>query len=206
MPPGPPGEEYSVLDIGTGTGLLSLMYAQKNPLAIIDAVEINTDAALQAKENFDASPWKDRLHIIKVDIKDLDDNKKYDLIISNPPFFEDDLRSVDKAKNDAKHDAALSLGELLKVIDAKLNTAGNFAILLPYHRVAYFEKEAAKFNFHPGPKILVQQTPAHDPFRGILFFSREKRELRSGEMAIKNEEGVYTDAFTDLLKDYYLNM
>lgn len=194
------------LDVGTGTGLLSLMYAQKNPYALIDAVEINAAATLQAKENFEASPWKGRLHIINADIKDLENDKKYDLIISNPPFFEDDLRSNDKAKNAAKHDTTLSLEELLKVIEAKLSIDGSFAVLLPYHRVGYFETEAAKLNFHLSHKILVKQTPTHDPFRGILFFSREKREMHSREMAIKNGEGVYSDEFIVLLKDYYLNL
>jgi tRNA1Val (adenine37-N6)-methyltransferase len=194
------------LDIGTGTGLLSLMYAQQNSSANIDAVEINAEAAMQAKENFEVSPWKDKLHIINTDIKNLESNKKYDLIISNPPFFEDDLRSADKAKNAAKHDTALSLEELLSIIDAKLNMEGSFAVLLPYHRVAYFETAAAKTGLHLNHKILVRQTPTHDHFRGILFFSREKSEMQLTEIIIRNGDGNYSEEFIELLKDYYLNL
>ena len=91
----------SILDIGTGTGLLSLMLAQKT-LALIDAVEINIDAALQAKENFNASPWKQRLNVFETGILQYNTQMKYDLIISNPPFFNNDLLSPDKNKNTAK--------------------------------------------------------------------------------------------------------
>lgn len=194
------------LDIGTGTGLLSLMYAQKNDSAIIDAVEIDKAAAQQAKENFEASPWKERLHIFNEDILAFRPGKKYDLIISNPPFFEGDLRSADENKNKAKHDTSLGLQQLLELIDLHLSKDGQFGVLLPFHRVDYFEKEAAAFNFHLTKKILVKQSPQHDHFRGVLFFSREATEPSSTDITIKEHNGQYSNEFTDLLKDYYLNI
>src|SRR5437868_10338543 len=130
------------LDIGTGTGLLSLMLAQKHPAADIDAVEINTGSALQAKENFNSTKWRYSLNIFPSDIKNFITEKKYDLIISNPPFFEDDLLSEIEATNLAKHDAGLTLKELLEVVQRHLHTAGLFAVLLPHHRVQYFQSEA----------------------------------------------------------------
>ncbi len=196
----------NVLDIGTGTGLLSLMYAQKNPYAIIDALEIDAAAALQAKENFAASPWKERLSGIHADILGFKSDKKYELVISNPPFFENDLKSDDKSKNTAKHDASLSLEGLLKAIDNNTSPDGSFVILLPYHRVSYFENEALQLNFHLKQKFLIRQTPKHEFFRGILFFSREKAQLQITEMAIRRSEEVYSDEFIVLLKDYYLNL
>lgn len=195
-----------ILDIGTGTGLLSLMIAQKDPVAQIDAVEIDKAAFQQAKENFEASPWKDRLHIFNTDITDFKPGNKYDLIICNPPFFEDDLRSTDEFKNKAKHEGSLNFDMLLKIAGTFLSEKGSFALLLPFHRVASFEIMAAAQNFYLSNKILVRQTAAHSFFRGILIFSKEKTEIKSAEMAIKNKEGKYTTEFTGMLKDYYLHL
>jgi tRNA1Val (adenine37-N6)-methyltransferase len=191
------------LDIGAGTGLLSLMLAQKNNL-LIDAVEIDEQSYLQAKENIERSAYKERINIFNSDINTFNAEKRYDYIISNPPFFEDDLRSVDANKNKAKHNASLTLVQLLKAIDDKLNEDGSFFVLLPYRRTAYFEKEAATFNFFLTEKIFVKQTPKHNFFRSILSFSRKETEPINSEITIKNEEGVYANEFAWLLKDYYL--
>jgi len=204
VPPNPLKGEYYVLDIGTGTGLLSLIVAQKNPHAVIDAVEIDEAAAEQAKQNFAASPWTERLHVFNADILSFNADKKYDRIISNPPFFEDDLRSPDQIKNNAKHDTALSLIELLQVVQKHLTKDGSFAVLLPYHRVNYFIEEADKTGLHLTQIILVKQTETHDYFRGILFFSKTKKLLQNTEVTIKDNKGNYTPAFTAALKDYYL--
>jgi tRNA1Val (adenine37-N6)-methyltransferase len=192
------------LDIGTGTGLLSLMYAQKNPVCNIDAVEIDKVAAEQAEQNFAASAWANRLNIINADIFAFSTQKKYDCIISNPPFFEDDLKSKDMLKNNAKHDTTLSLTGLLKIVKEQLSTAGIFAVLLPFHRVNNFIEEANGNDLYLIQQLLIKQTPTHDFFRGILFFSQTKRLTIKSEMIIKSEEGNYTDEFTAALKDYYL--
>jgi len=201
-----PQDAVHCLDIGTGTGLLSLMYAQKNPFTIIDAVEIDQAAAEQAKENFAASPWSGRLNIFNKDILALHSPEKYDLIFSNPPFFEDDLRSPDEFKNSAKHDTTLDLKQLLHVVGTYLTNESSFAVLLPYRRVEYFTNEADKAGLHLVEYVLVKQTAKHDPFRGILFFSKRKNELQSGEIIIKDAEGKYTTEFTAALKDYYLHL
>ncbi len=192
------------LDIGTGTGLLSLMFAQKNSTAKIDAVEINRDAAEQAKQNIQASPWADRIQVFNEDILTFNPGKQYEYIISNPPFFEDDLQSPDEAKNNAKHDTTLTLLQLLNFVDTHLTPDGFFAVLLPYHRVTYFIEEAINTGFHLSRQILIRQTIKHKFFRGILVFNREEKEPHRSEIIIKNLEHNYTPEFSEALKDYYL--
>lgn len=193
----------NILDIGTGTGLLSLMLAQKTA-ATIDAVEIDKAAYYQARENFEESSWKERLNIFHSDILQFNSTKKYDCIISNPPFFEKDLKSDDDKKNTAKHDSTLTLQQLLEVVVKHLQEDGFFAVLLPYHRINYFIDEASKMNLHLTKKVLVKQTPLHACFRGILFFSRHPISSAKEEISIRDKMGDYTGKFISLLQDYYL--
>ena len=199
-----PANLNKVLDIGTGTGLLPLMLAQKNPHAIIDTVEIDADAAQQAKENIEASPWAHRLHVYNNDVLAFDPGKQYDCIISNPPFFENDLKSPDAAKNNAKHNTTLGLKQLLIKAESLLTSDGLFAVLLPYKQVENFIEEAAKLGLHLNRHMLVKQTLKHKFFRGILFFTRNETSLLQTELLIKDSEGNYTEEFTSILKDYYL--
>ena len=194
-----------LLDIGTGTGLLSLLIAQKNDCSI-DAVEIERDAYLQAKENMLNSPWKTRIQVIQGDIKTFRPEDKYDFIISNPPFFENELKAGEGKKDAARHDTTLTLEDLLKAIDRLLNADGFFTVLLPYHRIGYFEMMAGKYNFYLTDKLLIRQTPLHDFFRGVLTFERGGIAGITKELIIKKETGEYSDGFILLLKDYYLNL
>ena len=193
------------LDIGTGTGLLSLMYAQQNLTATIDAVEIEENAFEQAKENFQHSRWSDRLQVFKADIKEFKPGKKYDLIISNPPFYENDLLSTQKNKNIAKHDAGLNFSDLIKAVRNNLKDDGNFAVLLPYQRIEYFEKLAGEHNFFVKEKLLIKQSSKHNFFRGILVFSNLHSSYTIKELIIKTDNDEYTVEFKELLKNYYLN-
>lgn len=191
------------LDIGTGTGLLSLMLAQQLDCTI-DAVEIDNRSYRQAAGNFRHSPWNSRLAVFNTDIKAYQSEKKYDCIISNPPFFEGDLKSEEQSKNAAKHDSTLTLVELLEKVLGLLSDDGIFAVLLPYKRVKYFIEEAEKQGLHLFHRAMVKQTPLHSQFRGMLYFSRKQVEPSKKEIAIKNEMGDYTARFIELLKDYYL--
>src|SRR5688572_14654976 len=122
------------LDIGTGTGLLALMLTQKNPVMKIDAIEIDKDAAEQAKVNVGSSPWKEQINIIQDDVKAFSFEKEFDLIISNPPFYENELRSATDSKNVARHSGTSTLKELLVIIKENLSKRGSFFLLLPYKR------------------------------------------------------------------------
>ncbi len=195
-----------ILDIGTGTGLLSLMAAQKNTNALINAVEIDEAAAQQASENFAASPWGERFKIYHTSIQQFvsSTDQQYDLVISNPPFFDNDLKSPDEKRNMALHSSALSLEDLLSAINKLLSNEGVLGILLPYHRTAFFEKLAIETGLYLSRKILVKQTHRHDYFRSILFFNRREVPAREQEIIIKDAGNEYTTEFADLLRDYYL--
>ncbi len=192
------------LDIGTGTGLLSLMLVQQTNMQI-DAIEMDTDAAAQAFENFEASAWKERLQVIEGDAKLVHLGRKYDLIISNPPFFDNDLKSPDALRNLALHSRELSLPELLAVIKKHLSANGRFAVLLPWHRKEAFEKMALGEGFYPEETVAVKQTSKHSFFRAMFLFAATPVAATQHTITIR-EGDQYSTAFTDLLKDYYLKL
>jgi tRNA1Val (adenine37-N6)-methyltransferase len=193
-----------VLDIGTGTGLLPLMLAQAGS-ALFDCIEIEETASRQAAENVRSSPWKERISVFHADIREFEFDKSYDLILSNPPFFENDLRSADTVKNRARHDDTLSLKELARIASGHLSPEGTFAVLLPWHRRDYFTREADMANLFLKSELRVKQTPGHSFFRSMLLFSRKAGKSDMEELTIKNGDH-YTPEFTRLLKDYYLNL
>jgi tRNA1Val (adenine37-N6)-methyltransferase len=193
----------TILDIGTGTGLLSLMLAQKINAAI-DAVEIDKSAFEQATQNVNASPWNNQIKTFNADIKKWNPPLKYDLIISNPPFYENDLLPESEARNVAKHSAALTLEELIVIAKKLLNEDGTFAVLLPWHRTRLFENISANYSLFINEKKEVKQTPSHNYFRTMLILQQKGTTQLESELVIKNNENKFSDEFKDLLKDYYL--
>lgn len=193
----------TILDIGTGTGLLSLMLAQKTN-ACIDAVEIETNTFDQATENIHASPWKNHIKIFNADIKNWKASFKYDLIVSNPPFYENNLLSQDDGKNISKHSTALNLEELISIAKNLLNKDGTFAVLLPFHRTELFESLASEHSFFVREKTKVKQTLSHNYFRTMLILHNQRTTALENELTIKNNDNQYSPEFKELLKDYYL--
>ena len=195
-----------VLDIGSGTGLLMLMLAQKSK-ASISGIEIDPQAYKQLRENTGQSKWANRFKLYAGDVRVHSFHEKFDFIISNPPFFDNDLVSIVNEKNIAKHSKGLSLKELMEAIDTNLDSSGSFGILLPYHRGAYFEELAKSYQFHLKEKLLVKQTVSHSYFRTILHFS--KNQLGAADeftLTIQESEGKYSSDFIELMKDYYLKL
>ena len=194
-----------VLDIGSGTGLLMLMLAQKHK-GEIRGIELDGSAYRQLKDNIGQSPWRQMLKVFPGDVRSFTFSDKFDFIITNPPFYEGDLPAATEAANLARHSKELTLTELLAVIDANLSPEGSFGILLPYQRAAWFEEMAAStYHFCLQEKLLVRQTPRHDFFRSILYFSRRREGfIPTSELTIQNSEGTYTEDFTELMRDYYL--
>jgi tRNA1Val (adenine37-N6)-methyltransferase len=197
----------SVLDIGAGTGLLSLMLAQKCDGVYTDAIEIDKDAAGQAKENAVSSSWKARINVINADVKSFSFTNKYDLIISNPPFYENELRSESERKNVAHHSEHLTLQELLNIIKSNLNQNGVFFLLLPYKRNEEIKKLFKDHQLDISKILLVRQSVMHDYFRIMIkgkLNEQKKQETEFDEMSIWNDQQQYTQEFVALLKDYYL--
>jgi len=194
----------NVLDIGCGTGLLSLMVAQKNDVEI-DAVEIDKEAALQAKQNIESSPWKNRIKVFNQDILNFQSDKKYDCIISNPPFYENELTPESHRKKIAHHSEQLTILQVIETINTQLKEGGLFFLLLPYKR----EQQAARLllqnKLQLSDTVVLCQSVTHSPFRVILKGSNKKNERkRTIRMSICDEDKKYTEPFIAVLKDYYL--
>lgn len=192
----------SVLDIGAGTGLLSLMMAQKLTNARIDTVELEEACAFQAAENVDASPWSGRIQILQGDIRSIHLGKKYDYILSNPPFYANDLKSPSITRNLALHSEALQLPDLFTKAVSLLAPHGKLALLLPAVRESETLSIATTHQLWPENIISVQPSTTHAPFRVIFVFGREKREPNKTTICIR-EATNYSKAFQLLLSDYY---
>ena len=191
-----------VLDIGSGTGLLSLMMAQKFPSAIIDAVEMEQNAFQQTQENFSNSIWKDRLKAHLSSIQDFVKNNqalKFDLIISNPPFFENDLLSPDKKTNIAKHSTDLTLKELLACSFQLLKDNGFIYLLLPFRRVNELKQHCVSI-------IHLKDNPQSSIKRSIFVLQKNNSQpsLKEDKFVLKNEQGNYSAAFVQLMQQFYL--
>jgi len=196
----------NVLDIGTGTGLLSLMIAQYNDVEV-DAVEIDRETAAQANENVEGSPWKNRIRIFNKDVLCFHPEKKYDCIISNPPFYENELASDLIKKNIAHHSEQLTIAQVLKFIQTYLNEEGSFFLMYPFKRKEEVKRMVAQNELHIINSIILHQSVKHGPFRVIIKGSR-KNIIPSEQtsISVRDENQKYTSAFTRLLEDYYLNL
>lgn len=195
--------KIKILDIGTGTGLLSLMIAQKNACCI-DAVEIDKQAAEQATENIDRSLWKQKIIVHTTDVLKFSGLVTYDIIVSNPPFYEHELLPTDDKKNLAHHNAGLKFTGLAGLIKNHLTATGSFYLLLPYKRKKETEIILQKEGLHLHKKIIVSPSAMHAPSRVMFKGSFEPAISDEKQLVIKNESGQYSNEFISLLKDYYL--
>lgn len=192
-----------ILDIGCGTGLLSLMIAQKNE-AEFDAIEIDEGAARQAKENIAASLWPQKIKVHHADVLNYPFSVAYDYIISNPPFYEKEIPSSSIEKNKAHHGDSLRFSELVEVIKTNMTAKGIFYLLLPYKRIEEIQSILLKKELHIDKLVVVSSSETHAPFRLLLKGRRQPVSLKKRKFFIYKEEKLYTDEFIQLLKDYYL--
>ncbi|MCU0385155.1 MAG: methyltransferase [Flavihumibacter sp.] len=194
----------SALDIGTGTGLLSLMLAQETTIAKLDAIELDEPAAKQAKVNFETSPWGARLQVFQGDALRYSFPRGYSLVFSNPPFFEQSLLSPDARLNQAKHESSLDISSLLQLAEELTTDNGYFAILLPYQRAESLLAKIATSNFQLYMRMNVCQTEKHASFRSFCLF-RKNTPCNVNESTICiRENGNYSAAFSRLLQPFYL--
>jgi tRNA1Val (adenine37-N6)-methyltransferase len=193
-----------VLDIGAGTGLLSLLLAQRRPGLVIDALEIDAAAVVQANNNLMASKWKDTLQVIEADARNYTAALKYDMIISNPPFFINSLLSCSDSRNLARHTRSLSSNDLLATINNNLCEGGYASILLPTAEYNLFEVSMMEAGWYEWERLSVKHTASSAAKRIVAIISKSKPVLKvAHELIIKNER-QYTSAFIQLLSPFYL--
>jgi tRNA1Val (adenine37-N6)-methyltransferase len=192
-----------ILDIGTGTGLLLLMLAQKIE-AELEGVELDAGAFADAEHNICASAWKDRIHLIEGDVLNHTFSDRYDLIISNPPFYENSLKSDIAERNKAKHDESLTLRSLVNVVDAILHEAGIFAVMIPAFRSKELLSYTSERNLHLIERMEVLNVEGGKPIRSCFLFGKKDVFSTQTSIAIRDSSQQYTEAFREFLKDYYL--
>lgn len=197
-----------ILDIGTGTGLLALMVAQRNSIAKIDAVELDTDAFSQAVGNIEESKFHDQIKVINSSIQNFKPDYQYDCIITNPPFFQSDLLSPKTKKNLAHHAVSLSFDELLESLDRLLTNEGRFNILLPVDEAEVFLRKAVNSDWFITKKLTLYHHKNKKSFRQLMTFNREhiaENQTFAQDLYIYNEDGkTYDSQFKELMKDFYM--
>lgn len=200
-----PKHATNILDIGTGTGLLALMMAQKTRKTNIVAVEIDPAASMEAQENFRNSPWRERLRIVNMPIQQFYPKEPFDFVISNPPFFEKSLKSSDPSKNIAHHNLSLNFSGLSIKISTLISPSGEAWILLPPHEMGLFRKHMVSVSLYPDKTYYLKNFRHSPPFRLICRFKKHPDQtVESKEVVIWEKQQAYTDEFRTLLKDYYL--
>jgi tRNA1Val (adenine37-N6)-methyltransferase len=185
------------------------MLAQKLPVAQIDTIEVDEEACQQAKENIAASPFVSKINVLHADVREFSFDTGYDVIISNPPFYEKEIISADQKKNVAHHASTLTIEELLKIIKTCLRDDGIFYLLLPFKRNEEIKKKISQQNLLVSKLVFVKQSLQHNYFRimikGKLNWG-DDRETSVGEISICNDGQQYSEDFKILLKDYYLHL
>ena len=198
----------SILDIGAGTGILALQLAQRSFAETIEAIEIDEDAFEQCVENFEASPWGDRLFCYHASAQEFANEveEEYNLIISNPPFYSDDYKSDDSARNTARFESSLPFRDLAIMAFQFLSEDGIFALILPKKEENNFIELASEVGLFPKRICRVRGTTTSEVKRSLLEFSFQKTEIIYEELTIEISRHVYTEKYKNLVKDFYLKM
>lgn len=198
----------SILDIGTGTGVIALMLAQRSEAEIIDAIEIDTEAYEQAVDNFEASPWGDRLFCYHASFQEffeeIDD--KYDLLISNPPFFSENYKSQDEKRDMARFEDALPFEHLLVGASKLMSDSGQLAMIIPYKEEERVLAIAEHLQLFPYKITRVKGNPDSKIKRSLIMLGFEKKICETDELIIENSRHQYTDSYRNLTKDFYVKM
>jgi tRNA1Val (adenine37-N6)-methyltransferase len=199
----------SVLDIGTGTGIIALMLAQRSDAEQIDALEIDESAYEQAVENFENSPWGDRLFCFHAGLDEFvdDPEDEYDLIVSNPPFYSEEYRSENEQRDLARFQGAMPFEELVEAADLLLSENGIFSVIIPFNEEDRFIELCAEAELFPIKVTRVKGAPNTKIVRSLLAFKRyELSVLTSDELVIEISRHEYTPEYISLTKDFYLKM
>jgi tRNA1Val (adenine37-N6)-methyltransferase len=194
-----------ILEIGTGTGLIALMLAQRCN-AEIAAIEPDYESYNQACENVSISKWKSRIKVLNTDLQNyLPEGEKFDLIVTNPPYFTDSLKNPDPRKATSRHNDSLSSEELLKGVSRLLEEHGKFQLILPYVEGNVFIAEASAFGLYCSNNLKIRPLPDSEIRRLIMTFTRKQLPLSEKFLTIeKGKRHEFTEDYINLTKDYYL--
>ena len=200
---------YSVLDIGAGTGILSLMLAQRSNVSQIDAIEIDEDTYEQCVENFESSPWGDRLFCFHAGLDEFIDEPEdqYDIIISNPPFYSEDYKTGSEKRDLARFQEAMPFEDLIEAADLLLSENGIFSVIIPFAEEKKFINLCYEVELYPIKITRVKGTPTTEIKRSLLAFKRyELSVLTADELIIETARHQYTEDYIALTKDFFLKM
>lgn len=200
---------FSVLDIGTGTGIIALMLAQRSNATQIDALEIEENAYEQATDNFENSPWNDRLFCFHAGLDEFMDEPEdeYDLIVSNPPFYTEDYKTNNEQRDLARFQDALPFEDLIEAADLLLSENGILAVIIPFKEEERFLALANEFELYPIQITHVKGTPTTEIKRSLLALSRNNIETPTiNDLVIEIGRHEYTPEYIALTKAFYLKM
>ena len=199
---------FSILDIGAGSGIIALMLAQRSNAQLIDAIEIEDDAYEQCTDNFENSSWNDRMFCYHASLKEFAEeiDDKYDLIVSNPPFYSDDFKSKNEQRDLARFQDALPFEHLLESVFKLLSEIGIFSVIIPFKEEETFIDLASKASLFPNRILRVKGNSSSEIKRSLIEFSFAKNEIKIDELIIETERHQYTQDYINLTKDYYLKI
>lgn len=201
------GETGRVLDVGTGTGLIALMAAQRAPEARIDAVEIDEGAVSQARRNVSDSPWPGRIHVYLSSVQDFaaENREKYDHILSNPPFFSNALKAPDLRRAMARHCHTLPFPDLVGAVVKLLDDDGTFSVILPAEEGEVFRDVARNHGLYGKRRLAVRSVPDGPVKRVLMDFSFRMTEIAEEVLVIESEgRHGYSEKYRELTRDFYL--
>lgn len=198
----------SILDIGAGTGIIAIQMAQRCDAQTIDAIEIDEGAHEQCTQNFEESPWADRLFCYHASVQEFasEIDEKYDLIISNPPFYKDTYKTNSLSRDTARFEDALPFEHLLICASHLLEENGHFSIIIPKKEEEHFIKLASKNNLFPFKICHVKGTPSSEIKRSMILFSFKKQSPKITTLTIETERHQYTPDYQKLVSEFYLKM
>lgn len=198
----------TALDIGTGTGLIALMIAQRNTNALIDAIDIDLDAVAQAKDNINNSPFSSRIACFNTSLQDFQEqtDRKYDLIVSNPPFFIQSLKSPVWSRTLARHTDSLTMKDLIRGASLLLSERGRLSIIYPYEYKDELQLLAQQSGLFTSYIVNVYPTDDSSPKRVLMEFSKVVSDFSESNLVIEKKRHVYSDEYAALTKDFYLKL
>ncbi len=200
---------FSILDIGAGTGVVALMLAQRSNAQQIDALEIDEEAYEQSVDNFENSPWSDRLFCFHAGLDEFveEPEDEYDLIVSNPPFYSEDYKSENEQRDLARFTDAMPFEDLIEAAALLLSENGIFCVIIPYKEEIHFIGLAREYELYPLKITRVKGTPTTEIKRSLLAFGRNENNIvATDELIIETARHNYTAAYIALTKDFYLKM